>query len=185
MRILAVLTALTCTIVIGVAAQDPPPVAQPPASGAQGGRGGGGGGARGLTSFPAQQRPPADPTVVDRGKQQYGIHCRACHGVDLRGGDMGGPNLLRSDVMLNDQAGELLVPILRGSRASAGMNAIDLQPDDATAVAAYIHSVIATLRGQGAPPPGPTVELNILVGNATEGGRVLRRQMQQLSLCHW
>ena len=28
--------------------------------------------------------------------------------TDLRGGDMGGPNLLRSDVMLNDEKGELL-----------------------------------------------------------------------------
>jgi len=64
----------------------------------QGGRGVG-------TSFPAQQRPPDDPAVVERGRQVYTVSCRSCHGVDLRGGDMGGPNLLRSDVALNDQNG--------------------------------------------------------------------------------
>ena len=29
----------------------------------------------------------------------YGVYCRACHGADLRGGDMGGPNLLRSQLV--------------------------------------------------------------------------------------
>ena len=175
-RIVAALAGLL-VIVAALAAQGPPAgVSQdqagaPAGSGGAGGDGGRGGGAggRGLTSFPAQQRPLADPVVVDRGKQIYGIHCRACHGVDLRGGDMGGPNLLRSDVMLNDQTGELLLPVLKGSRASAGMNAIDLPPDDVAAVAAYIHSVLATSRPQGAPPTGPVPTLDILVGNAAEG----------------
>jgi mono/diheme cytochrome c family protein len=64
------------------------------------------GGAR--PPFPAQQRPPGDPAVIARGNGLYGVYCRACHGADLRGGDQGGPNLLRSPVVLNDQAGELI-----------------------------------------------------------------------------
>ena len=119
--------------------------------------------------FPAQLRPPDDPAVVERGNQVYGVSCRACHGADLRGGDMGGPNLLRSDVMLNDTNGELLQPIVRGSRASAGMAPIDLPAADVTAVAVYIHSVLATARAQGAPPAGPPVPLNVLVGDAAAG----------------
>src|SRR4029077_20652881 len=66
--------------------------------------------------FPAQMRPPEDPELVARGKRVYDISCRACHGADLRGGDMGGPNLLRSQAALNDQRGELLLPILQGAR---------------------------------------------------------------------
>jgi len=128
----------------------------------QGGRGVG-------TSFPAQQRPPDDPAVVERGRQIYTVSCRSCHGVDLRGGDMGGPNLLRSDVMLNDQNGELLTPILNGSRASRGMDAISLPEADVTALAAYIRSILAKGRPQGAPPSGAVVELNILVGDAAAG----------------
>jgi cytochrome c oxidase cbb3-type subunit 3 len=102
----------------------------------------------------------------------YGIHCRSCHGVDLRGGDQGGPNLLRSDVMLNDQEGELLQPIVRAGRGNPGapaMPAINLTTDEIRAVAEYIHSVLATARGQGSPPPGPPVTLNLLVGDATAG----------------
>ena len=109
-------------------------------------------GGRGVPGFPAQQRPPGDSAVIERGKQVYGISCRACHGADLRGGDLGGPNLLRSPVMLNDANGERLLPIVRGGRADAGMPAIDLTADDVTAVANYIHSVLASARPQGAPP---------------------------------
>ena len=119
--------------------------------------------------FPAQLRPPGDPAVIERGKQVYSVACRSCHGADLRGGDMGGPNLLRSAVMLNDVNGELLLPIVRGARASAGMPAIELSASDATAVAVYVHSVLATARAQGAPPPGDVPALNVLVGDAAAG----------------
>jgi cytochrome c oxidase cbb3-type subunit 3 len=119
--------------------------------------------------FPAQLRPPDDPAVVERGKQVYSVACRSCHGPDLRGGDMGGPNLLRSAVMLNDVNGELLLPIVKGSRANAGMPAIALSEADATAVAIYVHSVLATARAQGAPPAGDVPALNVLVGDAAAG----------------
>ena len=36
-----------------------------------------------------QVRPPEDPAKVIHGKALYGINCQACHGADLRGGDMG------------------------------------------------------------------------------------------------
>ena len=82
---------------------------------------------------------------------------------------MGGPNLLRSPVMLNDVNGERLLPIVRGSRANAGMPAIELSEADAKAVALYVHSVLATARAQGAPPPGDVPALNVLVGDAAAG----------------
>ena len=129
----------------------------------------GGRGAPPRPRFPAQLRPPDDPAVIERGKQVYSVACRACHGPDLRGGDMGGPNLLRSAVMLNDVNGELLLPIVRGSRANAGMPAIELSGSDTTAVAVYVHSVLATARAQGAPPPGDVPSLNVLVGDAAAG----------------
>ena len=131
--------------------------------------------------FPAHLRPPDDPATVERGKQVYSVACRSCHGPDLRGGDMGGPNLLRSAVMLNDLNGELLQPILRGSRANAGMPAIELSESDATAVAIYIHSVLATARAQGAPPPGAAPALNVLVGDAAAGEVYFR---EKCAACH-
>lgn len=124
----------------------------------------------GRATFPAQQRPPGDTAMIARGTGLYGVHCRACHGADLRGGDQGGPNLLRSPVVLNDQAGELILPIVQnGQRGASVMPPIRLMPDDVRAIAEYIHSVAATMRGQGSPPPGEAAVLKVLVGDASKG----------------
>ncbi len=123
-------------------------------------------------TFPAQQRPPADPALVARGEQLYAVNCLFCHGADLRGGDSGGPNLLRSRLVLNDQNGELIGPlIVGGSQAQGGgmMPAIPLPGNDIEAVAAYLHSVQATMRRQGNPPAETVTDLNILVGDAAAG----------------
>jgi cytochrome c oxidase cbb3-type subunit III len=118
---------------------------------------------------PGQKRAPTDPAQVARGKTMYGINCRSCHGPDLRGGDMGGPNLLRSQAALSDLDGEQIVPVIQGSRKNIGMPAIGLSVPDAKAVAAYIRSVIETIQGQGAPPSLGREAPSILVGNASEG----------------
>src|ERR1700758_4555122 len=101
---------------------------------------------------PGQQRPPGDPVQIARGKALYGIDCTGCHGADLRGGDLGGPNLLRSQLALSDENGELILPIIQGSRQNAGMPAIQMSPEDAGAVAAYVRSIEATIGRQGMPP---------------------------------
>lgn len=118
---------------------------------------------------PGQQRPPADPVQVARGKTIYGISCTGCHGPDLRGGDLGGPNLLRSQVALSDRDGELIVPIIQGSRQKEGMPAIEMTPLDAKAVAAYVRSEMETIGVQGMPPATGRPAPSILVGNAAAG----------------
>jgi cytochrome c oxidase cbb3-type subunit 3 len=131
------------------------------------------GGRGGLTSFPAQQRALGDPELIARGNSLYGIHCRSCHGVDLRGGEQGGPNLLRSQLVLNDQAGELILPVVRDGRQNPGMATMPpfvLAADDVNAIAEYIRSVLASARPQGAPPAGPAVTLDVLVGDPAAGG---------------
>src|SRR5580704_6528025 len=117
---------------------------------------------------PGQQRPPGDPAQIARGKTLYGINCTGCHGADLRGGDLGGPNLLRSQIALTDRDGELIVPIIQGSRQNQGMPAIDVSAEDAKALAAYVRSVEETIGRQGMPP-GAQAPPSILVGNAAEG----------------
>ena len=124
----------------------------------------------GVASFPAQQRDPADPAVVARGRAIYDTDCRSCHGADLRGGEQGGSNLLRSTVVLNDRESESIQQALQASHkgrlAPAGLSA-----DDMKALATYIHSILALAPGQGAPPPGPPRELKVLVGDAAAGER--------------
>jgi cytochrome c oxidase cbb3-type subunit 3 len=150
----------------------PPAAGQPP--GAPAGQAQAPGRGRGGQGFPAQQRKLADVAVIERGNTIYGINCRLCHGADLRGGDMGGVNLLRSPLVLNDQDGELIYPVVKNGRNAEGrppMPPLPLSEEDVKAVAAYIHSVAARMAGQGGPPPGAQVELNILVGDAAAGKR--------------
>jgi cytochrome c oxidase cbb3-type subunit 3 len=107
--------------------------------------------------------------VIERGRSVYSVTCSACHGVDLRGGQLGGPNLLRSQVVLNDQHGELILPIVRGARAEKGMPPISMSEEDVTAVAEFMHSVAALSRGQGAPPESDISAPDPVVGDAAAG----------------
>ncbi len=175
-HVLAALFGLILVVAVRVTAQGPP---TPPPGGQAPpvqGRGAGGQGGRG---FPNTQRPLADPAVIARGKTLYEINCRACHGGDLRGGDMAGPNLLRSQIALNDNDGESIGEIVRTGRGN--MDPFDLPADSIKAIAAYIRSILATARGQGSPPVGPRVELNVLVGDAAAGQAYFTRQC---SSCH-
>jgi cytochrome c oxidase cbb3-type subunit 3 len=154
----AVLTAAFAALAIALPGQQP---ASSPPGGGRGGRAGG--------FVPGQQRKAEDPAQVDRGKALYSIHCTGCHGADLRGGDIGGPNLLRSQLALSDKEGELIVPIIQGSRQSAGMPAIPVSPDDGKAIAAYVRSVMGTIGRQGMPPSTSKAPESIVVGDAKAG----------------
>jgi len=123
-----------------------------------------------LPRFPAHQRPPASPELLERGKAQYAGICSACHGADARGGQLGGPNLLRSQLVLDDKDGELIVPVVQNGRPGPPpMPPLPMAVDDVKAVAAWLHSLQAQGTNQGGPPPGPETELNILIGNAKAG----------------
>jgi cytochrome c oxidase cbb3-type subunit 3 len=116
--------------------------------------------------------------VLARGKGIYESNCAACHGVDLRGGQQGGPNLLRSQTVLSDKEGELVAPIVQGGRPNppAGappMPAFPFPPDDIKAVAEYLHSVLGRAGNQGRPPEGDMVPPEkVLVGDASAGQAV-------------
>src|SRR5229473_4549893 len=138
---------VTIAAITPVMAQGSPPGTTPPASAVQAPSAGR---FRGLV--PGKQRPPGDPAQIVRGKMLYGVSCTGCHGTDLRGGDLGGPNLLRSQLALSDRDGELILPIIQGSRKDGGMPAIPMSPQDGKAVAAYVRSVLETIGRQGMPP---------------------------------
>jgi mono/diheme cytochrome c family protein len=121
--LVAMALAATALIAGKIAAQTTPPPAVP----------GGGRGAR-PPAFPSH--PPADPAAVERGKAIYGVNCSFCHGSDARGGE-GGPNLLRSELVLNDKNGELITPVIQNGRGE--MPKINLTAAQIADVAAYIH----------------------------------------------
>ena len=119
------------------------------------------GGARGGGGFVAYpQRPIADPEAVARGKVMFDVNCSFCHGADARGGD-DGPNLLRSELVLEDQKGENIGPVLLNGR-DRGMPKFTFTAAQISDVAAYIHSFPVSSR------TGPSI-INIVVGNAKAG----------------
>ena len=124
---------------------------------------------RGNAVFPQQQRPPGDPAAIERGRTLYSVTCTSCHGADARGGQLGGPNLLRSQLVLADQDGEAIVPVIQSGRPDKGMPPMPLNAEDAKAVAIYLHSLLAAAGRQGSPPPVDAPPLNIVVGEAEAG----------------
>jgi len=133
------------------------------------GQGRGGGNNRALATFPAQQRPPGDPVEIAHGKTLYDVDCQKCHGADLRGNLQGGTSLLRSGVVLADQHGELIAPIIAGSLKASGMPARTMPAADVRAIAEYLHAVVATEKTQGSPPEPGIPAPSALVGDATAG----------------
>jgi cytochrome c oxidase cbb3-type subunit 3 len=77
--------------------------------------------------------------------------------------------LLRSQLALSDRDGELIVPVIQGSLQSSGMPAINMSPEDATAVATYVRSVLATIGSQGKPPSTGQAPPSVLIGDSSRG----------------
>ncbi len=119
-------------------------------------------GGRGAARPPAYpDRPPADPAVLARGKALYGVQCNFCHGSDARGGE-GGPNLLRSELVLNDKNGELIAPVVQNGRGE--MPKLNLTMAQIADVATYIHSFKV-----GGYDISRMIPPSILVGDAAAG----------------
>src|SRR5580704_11876051 len=160
MRNFVVLAALGMAALAQAQTQTP---AQPPAQGGRGGRGGApaGGGGGFANAFP--QHPPADPAMVERGKALYGVNCQFCHGGDARGGE-GGPNLLRAEVVLTDQNGEQIAPVIQNGRVDQGMPKFPMTNAQVSDIAAFLHNFrVAGYDASRMKPP------TILVGDAAAG----------------
>ncbi|MEI9976271.1 MAG: c-type cytochrome [Ignavibacteriota bacterium] len=155
-------------IAVVAAAQTPPAQTPPPRAGGAG-RGGGGGGF--ANAFPQHEK--ADQATIDRGKALYGVHCNFCHGSDARGGE-GGPNLLRSDLVLNDKNGESIAKVVQNGRGE--MPKLNLTNEQVSDVAAFIHNFrVGGYDISRNPPP------SILVGDATAGQKAFQAKCAS---CH-
>jgi len=126
----------------------------------------------GFVAYP--QRPVTDPAAVERGKAPFSVNCAFCHGPDARGGDSGGPNLMRSDVVLLDDKGEKIGPVVLGGRADKGMPPFMLMPAQIGDIAAFLHSLPVSSRTGERP-------VDIVVGNADAGRAFFQAKC---SSCH-
>jgi mono/diheme cytochrome c family protein len=155
--VIATIAVAAAVVTVHLAAQTPPRPAAGGASGRAGrGRGGGLGGAY-------NPRPAANPEQVARGKGLYGVNCTFCHGVDARGGE-GGPNLLRSQLVLNDIQGEHIQSTIQEGRPERGMPKFDFSTSQIADLAAFIHS-----QSTGGRDPSRMAPPSILTGDAKAG----------------
>lgn len=108
-------------------------------------------------------RPPGDPAKIASGKALYSVNCSFCHGANAKGGE-GGPNLIRSEIVLDDQHGEGIGLVVLNGRVDKGMPRFTLSSDQIGDIAAFLHSFpVGDAARSGIP------RVNSLVGDATRG----------------
>jgi cytochrome c oxidase cbb3-type subunit III len=132
----------------------------PPAAG----RGGAGwGGVRGGTREFLGLGPAPDAAASARGEKLYGPTCGFCHGEKARGAE--GPNLVRSVVVLDDEKGELIGPVISQGRPDKGMPAFpSFTKDQLYDLAEYLHMQVELVANRGIYK-----HLNVVTGDAKAG----------------
>lgn len=101
--------------------------------------------------------------MLENGKKTFSANCAFCHGSNAKGGESG-PDLLRSVVVLHDENGEGIAPVVRNGRPDKGMPKFDLSTEQISEIAAFLHD-----RVRAAAMRGTYQILNIVVGNAKAG----------------
>jgi cytochrome c oxidase cbb3-type subunit 3 len=84
--------------------------------------------------------PKPDPAAVARGQQLFLTNCGFCHAADATGAS--GPDLLRSPLVLKDQHGESIGPLIHSGRPGTAMPAFAALSDN------QISDISAFLRGR-------------------------------------
>jgi len=135
--------ALALFAVVQASAQAPPA-----------GRGGG---------FTGRGYPVYDPVAVARGQKAFVSACGFCHGANAKGGESG-PDLLRSVLVLDDDNGERIGPVILNGRADKGMPKFALSQAEISDIATFLHNGIRAASLHGVYPI-----INIVTGDAKAG----------------
>jgi mono/diheme cytochrome c family protein len=141
---------LAVALAAGIAApllcaqEDMPPAGR---GGGQGGRGGRGGRAGTTREFLGLGAAP-DEAAAKKGEPLYKQNCGTCHGPNARGAQ--GPNLVRSVVVLHDEKGEEIGPVIKNGRPQAGMPGFPaLSQDELYNISQYLHLQVELTANRG------------------------------------
>jgi cytochrome c oxidase cbb3-type subunit III len=118
-----------------------------------------------------------DAKLAGDGEKIFGPTCGFCHGADGRGGQ--GPDLLRSPVVLDDDKGELIGPVVQNGRPNKGMPAFSsMTEDQIRAIAEFLHMQVELAANRG------TYQVqNIVTGNAQAGEAYFKGE-GKCTACH-
>ncbi len=79
-----------------------------------------------------------NPAAVNRGAKLFATNCGGCHGTNAKGGP-GAPDLIRSVLVLDDEKGILIAPVLREGRPDQGMPKPNLTEAQIADIVAWLH----------------------------------------------
>lgn len=148
--------------------------AQEPDAGGGGGGGRGGGRGRGGRGGAQSTReflglgPVPDVTAAKLGEPLYKDNCGTCHGANARGAQA--PNLVRSVVVLHDEKGNEIGPVIKQGRPQAGMPAFPgLKDDQIYNLAEYLHLQVELAANRGSYGQTYANVRTQATGNAAQG----------------
>jgi cytochrome c oxidase cbb3-type subunit 3 len=104
-----------------------------------------------------------EPAAVERGGKLFVANCGGCHGATGRGG-AGAPDLVRSVLVLDDEKGILIAPILRNGRPDQGMPKPDLSEPQIADIVAWMH-----VQTYAAGHRGTYAFLDVVTGDPKKG----------------
>lgn len=122
--------------------------------------------------FSAPQTPSSQPgaeaeetaaTPADRGQKMFLANCSFCHGANAKGGESG-PDLLRSQLVLDDVNGKAIGVVVHEGRVDKGMPKFPLTDAQIADIAAFLHDRIHA----AAQRSGYKI-LNIVTGDPAKG----------------
>ncbi len=107
--------------------------------------------------------PKLDKESVERGRKIFVPTCGFCHGNDAHGKT--GPDLVRSQVVLHDNKGDAIGPVIRNGRLERGMPAFaSFTNEQIEDISTFLHSLAQDVSNRFAYKIG-----DLLTGDATKG----------------
>jgi mono/diheme cytochrome c family protein len=118
-----------------------------------------------------------DPAAFDRGGKVFATFCAGCHGIAGKGGP-GAPDLIRSVLVLDDEKGILIAPVIREGRPDKGMPKLPLTEAQIADIVAWLH-----VRTYSAGHRGTYAFGDVLTGDAHKGEAYFNG-VGKCSTCH-
>jgi len=104
-----------------------------------------------------------DKEAAERGRKIFVPACGFCHGNDAHG--KSGPDLVRSALVLHDDKGDVIGPVIRNGRLERGMPAFSaLSTEQLADLSAFLHSRAADVSNRFAYKIG-----DLITGDAEKG----------------
>lgn len=111
------------------------------------------------------------------GSKVFAQNCSFCHGPEARGAE--GPDLLTSAIVLDDNAGEKIGPVIQHGRPGQGMPAFaSMTPEQRYDIAEFLHQQVELEANRGTYKV-----LNIVTGHA-QAGEQFFNGAGKCSTCH-